>query len=108
MFLILTERCTQRTCDVSYTARFETEIFSFVLGLTENCDALLTATLTLHSADTSHEGSREGQHPTHHGVRGAMLLSIQEGLGLKKKKKKKEKKKIHFVDLPTLFPWRSF
>lgn len=78
---------------MSYTARFETEIFSFVLGLTENCDALLTATLTLHSADTSHEGSREGQHPTHHGVRGAMLLSIQEGLGLKKKRRKRKKKK---------------
>lgn len=71
-----------------------TETFSFILGLTENCDALLTATLTLHSADTSHEGSRGGQHPTCHGVLGATLSSIQEGLeqGEKKKKKNEEEK----------------
>lgn len=41
-------------------ARIGTEMFSSILGLTENCDALLTATSTLHSVDTSHEGAELG------------------------------------------------
>lgn len=36
---------------------FETEILSFIPGLTGNCAALLTATLTPHSVDTSHEAA---------------------------------------------------
>lgn len=77
----LPQRATSRNYIMWATVYCKTVTFSFILGLMENCDALLTATLTLHSVDTSHEGSGGGQHPTRSRVPGATLAPIQEGLG---------------------------